>query len=63
MSDNGTMRWIAADYRRQAQAADDHAHRIRLIVLANCCEKMAETLARRGEPFARAGIDPNLSRP
>lgn len=63
MSDHGTMRWIAADYRRQAEAADTHAHRIRLIVLANCCNKMAETLARRRRPVARAGIDPNLSRP
>jgi hypothetical protein len=58
MADQGTMRGIAAEYRRQAASADDPAHRIRLIVLANCCDKMAAALTRLGRPMARPGIDP-----
>ena len=63
MSEDGTMRGIAADYRRQAEATADPAQRIRLKVLANCCEKMAVALARLAKPLARPGIDRTLSRP
>lgn len=63
MSNHGTMRGIAAEYRRQAAAAHNPAHRIRLTVLANYCDKMAIALTRLGKTGTRPGIDPTLHRP